>query len=72
MVALHRSLLATLMVVLSAEGRQTPAETAHPKGTDIYRPLSGQKRKLPVIMANTGPRETHDYRDYNLLVPGTT
>ena len=27
---------------------------------------------LPVIMSITGPRETHDYRDYNLWVPGTT
>ena len=27
---------------------------------------------LPVIMSIIGPRETHNYRDYNLLVPGTT
>ena len=24
-----------------------------------------------MIMSTTGPRETHDYRDYNLWVPGT-
>ena len=26
---------------------------------------------LPVIMSITGPRETHDYRNYNLWVPDT-
>ena len=26
---------------------------------------------LPVIMSIIGPRETHDYRNYNLLGPGT-
>jgi len=27
---------------------------------------------LPVIMSVIDPREPRDYRDYNLLVPGTT
>ena len=27
---------------------------------------------LPAIMPIAGPRETHDYRDYNLWVPGST
>ena len=33
--------------------------------------LSGGGGALPVIMSIIGPRETHDYHNYNLLVRGT-
>ena len=33
--------------------------------------LSAGGEALPVIMSIIGPRETHDYRNYNLLGSGT-
>ena len=36
---------------------------------DVTR-LSAGGGALPVIMSIIGPRETHDYRNYNLLVRG--
>ena len=33
--------------------------------------LSAGVGALPVIMSIIGPRETHDYRNYNLLGSGT-
>ena len=33
--------------------------------------LSAGGGALPVIMSIIGPRETHDYRNYNLLGSGT-
>ena len=37
---------------------------------DVTR-LSAGGGALPVIMSIIGPRETHDYRNYNLLGSGT-
>ena len=41
------------------------------RDTKCVTRLSAGGGALPVIMSIIGPRETHDYRNYNLLGPGT-
>ena len=49
----------------SACGRE-PARHGHTRSPSYGVTAGGA---LPVIMSITGPREPHDYRDYNLWVP---